>query len=104
MLRRNDFGRRRALGASQGLIVGLLLTQVAVLSAIGAIIGCAAAAIGLAATGDPLPGLDFFAAVAALAVAVGAVAAAIPAVAAARRDPLTELRVPQFVVKEATRN
>ncbi len=94
MLRRKDFGRRRALGASQGLIVGLLLTQVAVLSAIGAIIGCAAAAIGLAATGDPLPGLDFFAAVALLAVAVGAIAAVIPALAAARRDPLTELRVP----------
>lgn len=94
MLRRKDFGRRRALGASQGLIVGLLLTQVAVLSAIGAVIGCAAAAIGLAATGDPLPGVDFFAAVALLAVAVGAIAAVIPALAAARRDPLAELRVP----------
>lgn len=104
MLRRNDFGRRRALGASQGLIVGLLLTQVSLLSAAVASIRCAVAAIGLAATGDPLPGPDFFAAVAALAVAVGAIAAAIPAVAAARRDPLTELRVPQFVVKEATRN
>lgn len=94
MLRRKDFGRRRALGASQGLIVGLLLTQVAILSAIGAAIGCAAATIGLVATGDPLPGFDFIGAVALLAVAVGAIAAVIPALAAARRDPLAELRVP----------
>jgi putative ABC transport system permease protein len=94
MLRRKDFGRRRALGASQGLIIGLLLTQMAALSLVGAVIGSAAAAIGLAATGDPLPGLDFFVAVAVLAIAVGLVAAVVPAVAAARRDPLKELRVP----------
>ncbi len=94
MLRRKDFGRRRALGASQTLIVTLLLTQIAALSGIGAIIGCAAAAIGLAATGDPLPGPDFFAGVALLAVTVGIVAALLPALAAARRDPLKELRVP----------
>jgi putative ABC transport system permease protein len=94
MLRRKDFGRRRALGASQGLIVGLLLTQMAALSAVGAVIGSVAAAIGLAATGDPLPGLDFFVAVSVLAIAVGTVAALLPALAAARRDPLRELRVP----------
>lgn len=94
MLRRKDFGRRRALGASQSLIVWLLLTQMAVLSAIGAIVGCLAAAVGLAASGDPLPGFDFFVAVAVLAVVVGVVAALIPALAAAKRDPLKELRVP----------
>lgn len=94
MLRRKDFGRRRALGASQGLIVGLLLTQMAALSAVGAVIGSGAAAIGLAATGDPLPGLDFFVAVSVLAIAVGTIAALLPALAAARRDPLRELRVP----------
>lgn len=94
MLRRKDFGRRRALGASQGLIIGLLLIQMAALSLVGAVVGSGAAAIGLAATGDPLPGVDFFAAVAVLAIAVGVIAALLPAVAAARRDPLTELRVP----------
>jgi len=94
MLRRKDFGRRRALGASQGLIVGLLLTQVAVLSSIGATIGSVAAAIGLQLSGDPLPGLNFFLAVAILAIVTGLIAALIPALAAARRDPLKELRVP----------
>lgn len=94
MLRRKDFGRRRALGASQGLIVGLLLTQMAVLSTIGALIGSIAAAVGLQLSGDPLPGWDFFVAVAILAIVTGLVAALIPALAAARRDPLKELRVP----------
>jgi len=94
MLRRKDFGRRRALGASQGLIVALLLTQIAVLSAIGATIGSAAAAAGLAASGDPLPGPDFFVAVSLLAIVVGTAAGLAPALAAARRDPLKELRVP----------
>lgn len=94
MLRRKDFGRRRALGASQALIVGLLLIQMAALSLVGAIIGSAAAAIGLTATGDPLPGINFFAAVSVLATSVGVAAALLPALAAARRDPLKELRVP----------
>ncbi len=94
MLRRKDFGRRRALGASQGLIVALLLSQVAGLSAIGATAGSIAAAIGLASGGDPLPGLDFFVAVSVLAVAVGMIAAVLPALVAAKRDPLRELRVP----------
>lgn len=94
MLRRKDFGRRRALGASQGLIVALLLSQMAILSLMGAIVGSSAAAIGLAAAGDPLPGIDFFVSVSVLAIAVGMLAALLPAVAAARRDPLKELRVP----------
>jgi putative ABC transport system permease protein len=94
MLRRRDFGRRRALGASQGLIVTLLLVQMAALGLVGAVLGSVTAGIGLVATGDPLPGIDFFAGVAILAIAVGLVAALLPAVAAARRDPLRELRVP----------
>lgn len=94
LLRRKDFGRRRALGASRGLIVSLLLTQMAALSILGAITGSISAALGLAATGDPLPSLDFFVAVSALAIAVGLVAALLPAIAAAGRDPLKELRVP----------
>lgn len=94
MLRRKDFGRRRALGASQGFIIALLLIQVAALALVGAVIGSAGAAIGLAASGDPLPGIEFFVAVGVLALSVGTIAAVLPAIAAARRDPLTELRVP----------
>lgn len=94
MLRRKDFGRRRALGASQGLIVGLLLVQTAALSAVGAVLGSVAAVVGLILSGDPLPDYLYFIAVALLAVLVGTTAALIPAIAASRRDPLTELRVP----------
>lgn len=94
VMRRKDFGRRRALGASQGLIVGLLLTQTAVVAAIGAVAGAVAAGLGLVASHDPLPDPAYFAAVCVLAVFVSIVAAAVPAVVASRRDPLTELRVP----------
>lgn len=93
-LRRKDFGRRRALGASQRLIVALLLIQMVVLGVGAAVIGCVIAATALVLTGDPLPDLTFFAAVAVLAVTLSALAALAPALAAARRDPLTELRVP----------
>jgi putative ABC transport system permease protein len=94
MLRRKDFGRRRALGASRGLIISLLLSQMAILGAIGAVLGSGVAAVGLTITGDPLPGLEFFVAVSVLAVAVSVGAALLPAIAASRRDPLKELRVP----------
>lgn len=94
MLRRKDFGRRRALGASQPLILALLLIQMALLGTGGALIGTAIAALGLVLGGDPLPGFQFTVAVNVLAVSVAVVAAIAPALAAARRDPLTELRVP----------
>lgn len=94
MLRRKDFGRRRALGASQGLIVTLLLVQMTLLSLVGAVIGTLASSIGLLASGDPLPGIAFTLAIGVLAVTVAVVAALVPALAASRRDPLTELRVP----------
>jgi len=94
IMRRKDFGRRRALGASQVLIVGLLLTQTGALSLLGGVLGSTAAAFGLAATGDPLPAFSFFVAIVLLAISVGVTAALVPALAAARRDPLRELRVP----------
>lgn len=93
-LRRKDFGRRRALGASQRLIVVLLLTQVLLLGALGAVLGAIAAGAALAVSADPLPGLSFFVAVAVLATGTSTTAAVLPALAAARRDPLRELRVP----------
>lgn len=93
-LRRKDFGRRRALGASQGLIVALLLVQMALLSIVGATLGTSGALVALSLIGDPLPGLPFVVAVAVLATAVGLVAAVAPALAAATRDPIRELRVP----------
>ena len=92
-LRRKDFGRRRALGASQLLITALLLTQTAMLAVIGSVLGTAAALVALRATGHPLPGPDFAAAVAVAATLTALLAATAPAIGAARREPLFELRV-----------
>jgi len=93
-LRRKDFGRRRALGASRGLVVVLLLTQTGVVAVGGAVLGSAVAVGVLLPSGDPLPGVAYTVAVAVLAVTTALGAALVPATAAARRDPITELRVP----------
>ena len=93
-LRRKDFGRRRALGATRSLIVGLLLTQTAILAIIGSTTGSVAATVVLLANGDPSPGAAFITAIAVLAIVVSLVAALAPALAAAQRDPIRELRVP----------
>lgn len=94
MMRRKDFGRRRALGASQGLIVGLVLLQVAVLGIVGVLLGAAISFTALAAGGDPQPPLTYYGALMILAAVTATVAALVPAAAAARRDPARELRVP----------
>jgi putative ABC transport system permease protein len=93
-LRRKDFGRRRALGASQPLIIALLLTQTGLLATTGAALGTSAALITLHLTGDPLPGATYALGIGVLAVAVAVVATIVPAIAASRRQPITELRVP----------
>ncbi|WP_203586019.1 FtsX-like permease family protein [Subtercola lobariae] len=93
VLRRTDFGRRRALGASRSLIVMLLVCQVAALATVGSLAGCFAATIALILTGDPLPTVSFVAAAAVLAVLTAVAASIAPAVVASTRDPLRELRV-----------
>lgn len=92
--RRKDFGRRRAVGATRGLIIALLLTQTSVLAGIGSLTGAGLALTALAAAGDALPGADFVVAVVVLAIGTSLAATLLPAVIAARRDPLKELRVP----------
>ncbi len=94
MMRRKDFGRRRALGATRSLIVTLLLAQTAILAVIGITIGTAASTIILRISGDPLPGLAFMGALGILTLATAMIAAAIPAIIASRREPIRELRVP----------
>ncbi|QUW18647.1 FtsX-like permease family protein [Agrococcus sp. Marseille-Q4369] len=94
MMRRKDFGRRRALGASQGLIVGLVLAQVAALGCVGALLGGAVSFTAMAVGGDPQPPPNYYAAIMILAAVTAAVAAVVPAAVAARRDPVRELRVP----------
>ncbi|MEX2624337.1 MAG: FtsX-like permease family protein, partial [Acidimicrobiia bacterium] len=92
--RRRDFGRRRALGASRGAIVGLVTLQTAITGIVGAAIGTLiGGGVVWRLTGDP-PDLQFATAVATLAVFATIAAALPPAVVAANRDPVKVLRVP----------
>jgi len=92
-LRRKDFGRRRALGASQTLIIILLLTQTFLLSILGIVIGTALSLALLAYLHNPIPQPSFITAVAIGALLTAMVASLAPAVVAARREPLHELRI-----------
>ncbi|MGC5628732.1 ABC transporter permease [Georgenia sp. Z1344] len=94
MIRRKDFGRRRALGASRRLIVGLLLLRTMLCAGVGALLGATTGLGVTRALGDPAPGLSFVVALMVLAIAVCVVGAIAPAIVASRREPLVELRVP----------
>ncbi|RFA21071.1 FtsX-like permease family protein [Subtercola boreus] len=93
MLRRRDFGRRRALGASRSILVALLLSQVGLLAAVAVLVGVTAALLLLGVQGLPLPTPAFTIAVGVLAIVTSLVAAVVPALIASTRDPLRELRV-----------
>jgi len=94
LARRRDYGRRRALGATRGLLAMFVAVHAVILSAAGAVAGTGGAVVYLLATGSPAPPVDFVVAVLAAAVTIGAAASVLPALAASRRDPLRELRVP----------
>ena len=93
-LRRKDFGRRRALGASQSLIVALVLTEVLQMGVVGVLLGTSVTLATLGLSGALLPSAEFVSAVAVASVVTGILAALVPAAVASRRDPLYELRVP----------
>jgi putative ABC transport system permease protein len=93
-MRRKDFGRRRALGATRGLIVALLVTQTTILAVLGLSIGLVAGSIALVASGDPLPDVSFLGALGLLTLVTAVLAALAPALLASRREPIRELRVP----------
>lgn len=93
IMRRKDFGRRRALGASRGFIITLLLTQTALLAFAGIALGLTVSLGSLAISRDPLPGAAFTLAISTLAAVTAVAAALAPAVAASRREPIRELRV-----------
>jgi putative ABC transport system permease protein len=94
LLRRKDFGRRRALGATRLTIVLLIVLQVLLVAVIGVLAGAAAGMSWLAFNGDALPTLSYAGALCVALVSAAAAAAAVPAAYAARRDPIAELRVP----------
>lgn len=94
MLRRKDYGRRRALGAAQGLIIKLVTLQTLLPALGGAICGTLISLTLLIVWQDPLPDMMFCLAVIVLALCTAFVAAIVPALYAANRQPLQELRVP----------
>ena len=94
LMRRKDFGRRRALGATRLTIVVLIVTQVLLVAIIGAAVGAVGGNLWLARSGGQHPSWPYTVAVAIALVAAAAAAAAVPAGFAARRDPIRELRVP----------
>lgn len=93
-LRRRDFGRRRALGASQSYVLALVLGQGLVISALGAASGTVLAWAALLAAGRAVPPVGYVLGVAVLASVGGTISAILPAAIAARRDPARELRTP----------
>ncbi len=94
LMRRKDFGRRRALGATRLTIVVLIVTQVLLVAVLGVTLGAVAGNLWVSRGGAAHPSWGYTVAVAVSLIAAAAAAAAIPAGFAARRDPIRELRVP----------
>lgn len=94
MIRRKDFGRRRALGASRSLIVALVSLNTFIVAVVASLFGGAVGLAVLIAGGEPLPGWDFVLATLVLTTAAASLGALPPSIVASRRDPLSELRVP----------
>lgn len=94
LLKRRDWGRRRALGANRFTIIALIVTHTGMLAVIGATIGVIMSLLVLQIWGDPLPSVSYLGATMVLAIAVSVFGAIFPAVIASYRDPITELRVP----------
>ncbi len=93
LVRRKDLGRRRALGASRGVIVALVTMRTLFPALVGAAIGIACGS-GVASWMGAVPPGDFVIAVAVLAILVAVGSAVPPAVFAATRDPVAVLRTP----------
>ncbi|MFF1632493.1 ABC transporter permease [Leifsonia sp. NPDC058248] len=93
-MRRKDFGRRRALGATRGYVVGLITTQGATTGVVGALFGGLTSAIALYGTGSPLPSVGFMLSIMLLMSVIATISSIPPAVVASGRDPAAELRVP----------
>jgi putative ABC transport system permease protein len=92
--RRQDFGRRRALGATRADIVAMVGIQSALTGGLGAGVGTAIGSVIVIRMTGGLPDAAFLGAVMVLATYVSVLAALPPALAAALRDPVRVLRVP----------
>lgn len=92
--RKQDFGRRRALGATRSAIVAMVLVHAVAAGILGVLVGVAAGLAFTLTTGGQAPPALFILGLAALAIIATALAAIPPALLAARRDPVRILRVP----------
>ncbi len=92
--RRRDFGRRRALGASRGQLISLVVAQSLWSALPGVAAGAVAGSALVKVLSGSLPGWEFPMAVAVLTALSAAGAAIVPAILAAVRDPVAALRVP----------
>lgn len=93
-LRRQDFGRRRALGAGRATITGLVAVQYSVVGLLGSVLGSIAGSVIVYRLTGGFPDLRFTVAIAILAVLATIGASIPPAAVAAFRDPVRVLRVP----------
>lgn len=93
-LRRQDFGRRRALGATRATIAMLIGVQTVLVGIGGTVLGIASGIIIVWRLTGSLPEPGFTIAVAILALLTTVFAALPPALLAAYRDPVRVLRVP----------
>lgn len=91
---RRDFGRRRALGATQGQLICLVMFTTSWPAVIGATAGTVGGWLYLSSRLGYTADWRFPAAVGVLATLAPVAASVLPAVIAATRDPLRVLRVP----------
>ncbi|MDR2929972.1 MAG: ABC transporter permease [Propionibacteriaceae bacterium] len=92
--RKNDIGRRRALGASRSAIIVMVIVQAVLAALIGTVLGVFTGWVVNAATHAAPATVRFTLGLALLTTLSAMLAAAPPAILAARRDPVRILRVP----------
>lgn len=93
LVRRTDLGRRRALGATRGTILALVITRTLLPALLGAGLGVAGG-LWLADRVAATPPWQFTAGTATLAVLAAVISSILPALYAATRDPVRVLRTP----------
>lgn len=94
LTRRQDFGRRRALGATRSMLTLLVVWQTLLAAIVGVIVGDAIGLLLLRHLTSRVVDPSYPVAVAALTLIASAAAAVVPASVAAWRDPLRVLRTP----------
>lgn len=93
LIRRADLGRRRALGASRGTVVALVLGRTLVPALFGCLLGALTGLVVVGRMGIAIP-WTFTAGTVVLALLAAAASAVPPAAFAATRDPVRVLRTP----------